>query len=150
VFQDKKIYSARNLLNLINIYKFTKETLARRFNFDRCNAFVIICCAFTYWSIVYLLFKSKILNFSNALLFFVFFNNSLFFNLIVTLIKYMLYCLISFKNTLRLESLIKHSSYFFINRKTEIKKLLSRLLSKNFAHNRHLNAMLDTTTLILI
>jgi len=38
---------------LINIYKFTKETLARRFSFDRFSTSLIICC---FHILVYILF----------------------------------------------------------------------------------------------
>jgi len=43
-----KIYSVRSLVNLINIYKFTKKTLARRSSFDRFSTSLIICCFHTH------------------------------------------------------------------------------------------------------
>jgi len=54
-----KIYSVRSLMKLINVYKFTKETLARRSSFDRFNASLIIYCVFTYRSIFYLLLEKR-------------------------------------------------------------------------------------------
>jgi len=64
MFQDRKFI--RRLVNLINVYKFTKETLARKSSFDRfiLTASLIICCFLIsiYISLYfYLLFNNSII-----------------------------------------------------------------------------------------